>query len=98
MTKVHTQIYYGKTIDVFRVRNEEWRRYDYITEIDGKPLKVKGSFNYEQYPAYSAYGTIGRAAGAAKHSLTLHASKDDKIKDIERQIAELQAELKKLRG
>jgi hypothetical protein len=92
MKKVHTEIYYGKTIDVFQHWNEEYFRYYYTAEVDGIPFMAKT----DRYIA--TYRTAKMAAGSAKHSITLNASKADEIKKIEEQIAELQAKLEKLRG
>lgn len=61
MKKIHSEIYLGKTIDVFREYNDKYFRYDYTVQIDGKDSNFKESRN--------SYATIGRATMVAKRSI-----------------------------
>lgn len=61
MKKIHSEIYLGKTIDVFKEYNDKYFRYDYTVQIDGKDSDFKESRN--------CYSTIGRAVMVAKKAL-----------------------------
>ena len=90
MKKIHSEIYLSKTIDVFKEYNDKYLRYDYTVQIDGANSNFKESRN--------CYSTIGRAVMVAKKSIKRNMSKDDEIKRLEDEIAELQAKLESLRN
>lgn len=92
MKKVHTEIYAGKRIDIFRKPNPSTCVFSdhYTFEIDGNECKFKDS-NHK-------YKSAGIAIGAAKKYIKLNMSKEDEIKKLESEISELHAKLAKLKA
>jgi hypothetical protein len=96
MKLVKTEIFMCKTIEVFEEYNRKYYRFEYTVKIEGEHLHSVSSGKKRETP--SVYATESRAIGAAKSSIRKNASKDDEIKRIEAEIAELQARLEMLRG
>jgi hypothetical protein len=84
MTKVHSEVYLGKTIEIFKYTRWDFCRNEYGYEIDGE--KQEG------------YATMSRALGAAKSHLKKSMTKNQEIAKIENEIAELQIRLEALKN
>ena len=82
MKIVHTEIYMGKTIEIYS---------DRTATIDGEKFKDADG-------RIRAYMNIGTAKMAAKAKIRKNASKADEIKKLEAEIEALQAKLKEMRG
>ena len=86
MKNVHTEIYFGKTIEVF------YNGY-YSVKIDGETLVPRGGG-----VTTGNYLDCKKAIGSAKISIRKNMNKANEIANIESEIERLQARLKELRG
>ena len=92
MKKVHTEIYMGKTIEVFR----DCGFFDYrcfFVKIDGNILVPRGGG-----VSSGKYIDVQKAVTSAKLSIKKNMNKADEIANIEKEIARLQAILAELKG
>lgn len=87
MKLVHTEIFMGKTIEVFNNNG----RY-YFVKIDGNVLVPRGGG-----VSSGEYRYIEKAVTSAKISIKKNISKADEIANIEKEIEILQARLAALR-
>lgn len=99
MKLVHSEVYMGKTIEVFyehvrwQFRTSEWDNGDrYTVKISGERYAPK-----QKRDGDGTYWELGKAIGAAKLSIKKNATKTDEIARLEAEIARLQAELEVLR-
>lgn len=88
MKLVHTEIFMGKTIEVF---NNNYRYF--FVKIDGNVLVPRGGG-----VSSGEYYDIKKAITSAKISIKKNMSKSDEIANIEKEIKILQAKLAALRN
>lgn len=88
MKLVKTEIFRGKTIEVFKA---DYRHFS--VKIDGETLVPRGGGVSD-----GKYTDETKAITSAKISIRKNMSKADEIANIESEIARLQARLKELRG
>lgn len=88
MKLVRTEIFLGKTIEVFKI---DYRYF--LVKIDGEVLVPRGGGVSD-----GKYLDETKAITSAKISIRKNIKKADEIANIESEIARLQARLKELRG
>jgi hypothetical protein len=89
MKRVHTEIYMGKTIEVFYNVNYS----HYFVKIDGNILVPRGGG-----VTSGEYHDMKKAIMSAKVSIRKNTAKTNEVANIEREIAALQARLEALRN
>lgn len=102
MKKVHTEIYMNRTIEIYEDTGYEYdwtlncdvRRTFFHASIDGEMILTSYGYGLENTRYYKQHFALS----GAKTKIRKNASKSDERKEIEKQIAELQAKLEKLRG